>query len=142
MGGTGPVMALKAILFADAVQYSRHISAHEQATLDHMDACFGVFRQLAPAYSGELVKTTGDGALVEFSSAVAALQYALAAQDRFAALAETLPADRRIRFRMGIHLGDVQRREGDIYGHPEFWPPSRRRGCSALAPQTHAARER
>jgi class 3 adenylate cyclase/DNA-binding SARP family transcriptional activator len=111
------IPTLKAVLFADAAQYSRHVLAHERATLDFMDRCFSSFRELAHEYGGHVVKTTGDGALVEFSSAVAAVRYGLAAQAYFKGLTDALPADQQIRFRMGVHLGDVQERGGDLYGH-------------------------
>src|SRR5262245_19343096 len=109
--------ALRAILFADAVAYSRHVQADEQATLDFMQLCFAAFGELAASHGGEVLKTMGDGAMVEFGSATEAVLYALTAQDRLAELAGSLPAERRIRFRIGIHLGEVRHREGDVYGH-------------------------
>lgn len=112
---SGP--ALRAILFADAVGYSRQVQAHEQATLDLMDSCFSVFREQAAVRGGEVVKTMGDGAMVEFASATEAVLYALAVQEELTALAGGLPSDHRIKFRIGIHLGEVQHRGGDVYGH-------------------------
>ena len=112
-----PPFVLRAILFADAVQYSRHMQADEQSTLDFVHRCFSVFRRLAPLNGGEVLKTMGDGAMVEFSSATDAVLYALAAQDELTALAEGVPSNRRIRFRIGIHLGEVKHRDGDVYGH-------------------------
>lgn len=108
---------LKAILFADAAQYSRHTMADEESTLSFMQICFSVMRELAPGHGGEVVKTLGDGAMVEFSSAVSALRYGLAVQARLGELAAQRSRERQIQFRIGIHLGDVQRREGDLYGH-------------------------
>lgn len=117
MTATQPPSALRAILFADAEQYSRHVHAHEQATLDFIQRCFTVFRDLAPAHRGEMLKTTGDGAMVEFTSATEAVLYALAAQEQITALADSQPKGHQIRFRMGIHLGEVKHRDGDVYGH-------------------------
>ncbi|WP_455269622.1 adenylate/guanylate cyclase domain-containing protein [Rhizobium herbae] len=112
-----PPSALRAILFADAAEYTRHVQAQEQVTLDYMERCFAVFRDLAGAHGGEVLKTMGDGLLVEFASASASVVYALSAQDRLAALSETLPREHQIQFRIGIHLGEVQHRDGDVYGH-------------------------
>ncbi|TIL65297.1 MAG: hypothetical protein E5Y77_22055 [Mesorhizobium sp.] len=114
---TPPPSALRAILFADAEQYSRHVHAHEQATLNFVERCFAVFRDLSPAHGGQVLKTTGDGAIVEFTSATEALLYALAAQERLAALADSQPKGHQLRFRIGIHLGEVKHRGGDVYGH-------------------------
>ncbi|MCV9999758.1 hypothetical protein OE766_16075 [Pararhizobium sp. YC-54] len=112
-----PPSVLRAILFADAAEYSRHVQAQEQMTLDYMERCFVVFRELAGEHGGEVLKTMGDGLLVEFASASASVVYALSAQDRLADLSTTLPKDHQIRFRIGIHLGEVQHRGGDVYGH-------------------------
>lgn len=112
-----PDFALRAILFADAVQYSRHVLDEEQSTLNFMQRCFTVFREMAPLNGGALLKTMGDGAMVEFGSAREALSYALSVQDKLTALASDLPVERQIRFRMGIHLGEVQHLDGDVYGH-------------------------
>jgi class 3 adenylate cyclase/DNA-binding SARP family transcriptional activator len=109
--------ALKAILFADAAQYSRHVVAEERWTLDFMQRCFAVFRELAPLNGGQVLKTMGDGAMVEFGSAREAMSYALAAQERLVGLAADMPPERQIRFRIGIHLGEVQHLDGDVYGH-------------------------
>ncbi|MFI0845905.1 adenylate/guanylate cyclase domain-containing protein [Mesorhizobium sp. IMUNJ 23232] len=109
--------ALRAILFADAEGYSRHMHSHEQATLDFMQRCFATFRDLAPMHDGEMLKTTGDGALVEFTSATEAVLYALAAQEQLRSLADGQPKNHQIRFRIGIHLGEVKHRDGDVYGH-------------------------
>ncbi len=109
--------ALRAILFADAVQYTRHVHSNEQATLDLMERCFAVMRTLAALHGGEVLKTMGDGAMVEFPSASEAVLYALVAQEQLAALADRQPETSQIRFRIGIHLGEVTHRDGDVYGH-------------------------
>jgi DNA-binding SARP family transcriptional activator/TolB-like protein len=82
-----------------------------------MERCFAILRDLAPAHSGEMLKTTGDGAMVEFTSATEAVLYALAAQEKLTVLADTQPKSQQIRFRIGIHLGEVRHRGGDVYGH-------------------------
>jgi class 3 adenylate cyclase len=108
---------LAAILAADVAGYSRLMGANEEGTLQHLRAHR---RELLDPKIGEhrgrIVKTTGDGMLVEFSSVVDAVRCAVEIQramiDRDAGIAE----DRRITFRIGINLGDVIADGDDIYG--------------------------
>lgn len=109
--------SLRAILFADAVEYSRHVLADEQPTLDFVQRSFSILRELATLNGGEVLKTMGDGAMVEFDSARDAVLFALTAQDKLVDLATQQPHNRQILFRMGIHLGEVQRLGGDVFGH-------------------------
>nr|WP_310416664.1 BTAD domain-containing putative transcriptional regulator [Mycoplana sp. BE70] len=108
---------LKAILFADAVQYSQHMAVDEPSTVESIQRCFDVFRTLAPQYRGEVLKTMGDGALADFESAVEALRFGLEVQSRFREMDAALAPDRRIDFRIGIDLGEVQFRDGELFGH-------------------------
>src|SRR5437667_12604809 len=98
---------LAAILAADVAGYSRLIEADEEGTLVRLKTLrTEVIDPKIAGYKGRIVKTTGDGLLVEFASVVDALRCASEAQ---AALAESnalLPAERRIEFRIGIHQGD------------------------------------
>jgi adenylate cyclase len=108
---------LAAILAADVVGYSRLIGLDEEGTLERLKAHR---RQLVDPkiseHRGRIVKTTGDGMLVEFASVVDAVRCAAEIQramiDREAETAE----DRRIRFRVGINLGDVVVEDDDIFG--------------------------
>jgi class 3 adenylate cyclase/TolB-like protein/Tfp pilus assembly protein PilF len=108
---------LAAILAADVAGYSRLMGADEEGTLRHLQAHR---RELIDPkireHKGRLVKTTGDGMLVEFSSVVDAVRCAVEMQramiDREADAAE----ERRIRFRIGINLGDIIIDKGDIFG--------------------------
>jgi class 3 adenylate cyclase/DNA-binding SARP family transcriptional activator len=99
---------LKAILFADLNQYSRLVADDEAGTLAYVERCFTVFRNQAHDHGGEFIKTTGDGVVVIFNSAAGAVRYAIAVQSALSG-----PG----RFRVGIHVGEVQRRDGDIFGH-------------------------
>src|SRR6476469_1353288 len=106
---------LVAILAADVSGYSRLMGVDEEGTLAALKTCR---RELVDPkiaeHRGRIVKTTGDGALVEFASAVAAVRCAVEIQR---AMAErTVPEDRRIEFRIGINVGDIIIDEGDIYG--------------------------
>jgi len=108
---------LAAILAADVVGYSRLIEADEEGTLGRLKALLAqIVDPKIAGHRGRIVKTTGDGLLVEFSSVVDALRCATEVQ---AAIAETnapLPTDGRIDFRIGIHQGDIVVEDGDIFG--------------------------
>jgi len=109
---------LAAILAADVAGYSRLTGADEEGTV----ARLGILRAEAidPAIAsshGRIVKTTGDGMLVEFASVVDAVRAAIAIQSDLAARNATEPTDRRLEFRIGIHLGDVMvQPDGDLMG--------------------------
>jgi len=108
---------LKAVLVADLEGYARIMSADEVAAHATTSRCLDVFRELAPEHGGSLVKTTGDGAMLEFYSATNAVRYGLEAQRKLSALTDDLPCERRPRFRIGVHLGEIIHEGGDIYGH-------------------------
>jgi class 3 adenylate cyclase len=108
---------LAAILAADVAGYSRLIGADEQGTLTRLKAIRSelIDPQIA-AHHGRIVKTTGDGLLVEFGSTVDALRCASEVQAHMAERnAATVPED-RIEWRIGIHQGDIVVEDGDIFG--------------------------
>jgi TolB-like protein/class 3 adenylate cyclase len=108
---------LAAILAADVVGYSRLIGADEGGTLRALkEIRTDLFDPTIATHKGRLVKTTGDGLLVEFSSVVDALRCATQLQERLVEHSASLPAERRIEFRMGIHQGDVVVEDGDLFG--------------------------
>ena len=108
---------LAAILAADVVGYSRMMGADEEGTLAALKATRReLIEPKIAEHQGRMVKTTGDGALVEFASAVDAVRCALAVQGGAAERNAAVPEDRRIEFRIGINVGDVIIDEGDIYG--------------------------
>jgi adenylate cyclase len=108
---------LAAILAADVAGYSRLMSADEEGTLTALKA---IRRELIDPkiaeHGGRLVKTTGDGALVEFASAVDAVRCAMQIQRAMSERNAAIQEDRRIEFRIGINVGDIIVDEGDIYG--------------------------
>jgi adenylate cyclase len=108
---------LAAILAADVAGYSRLMGVDEEGTLAALKACRHelVYPKVAE-HRGRIVKTTGDGALVEFASAVDAVRCAMEIQRGMAARGATIPEDRRIEFRIGINVGDIISDGGDIYG--------------------------
>jgi len=110
------VRRLAAILAADVAGYSRLMGADEEGTLARlMSYRRALLEPNIAAHNGRIVKTTGDGLLVEFSSAVDAVRCALAVQRGMAASAAG-PPERRIQFRVGINVGDVLADGEDILG--------------------------
>jgi adenylate cyclase len=108
---------LAAILAADVVGYSRLMGVSETATL----AALKAHRQelidgLLAQHQGRIVKLTGDGMLVEFASVVNALTCAVEVQRSMVSRNADIPADRRIEFRIGLHLGDILVEDDDIFG--------------------------
>jgi TolB-like protein/class 3 adenylate cyclase len=108
---------LAAILAADIAGYSRLMGADEEGTL----ACLKAHRRelIDPKiaeHRGRVVKTTGDGILIEFPSVVDAVRCAIEAQRGMFERNTQLPEDKRIEFRVGINLGDVMVDDRDLYG--------------------------
>ncbi len=108
---------LAVIVAADVVGYSRLMGLDEEGTLERLRA---IRREIVDPqifkHRGRIVKTTGDGILVEFASAVEAVRCAIEVQQRMAANAAAAMESQRILFRIGVNLGDVISEEGDIFG--------------------------
>ncbi len=108
---------LAAILAADVAGYSRLIGHDEEGTLAALKSCRReVIDPKIAEHRGRIVKTTGDGALVEFASAVDAVRCAVEVQRGMADRNAHLPDTSRIEFRIGINVGDIVSDEGDIFG--------------------------
>src|SRR5439155_17591969 len=106
---------LAAILAADVAGYSRLIGADEEGTLGRLKALRAdVIDPKIAGHQGRIVKTTGDGLLVEFASVVGALRCAAEMQAVLSQSNALLPTDHRIEFRIGIHMGDIVVEESDI----------------------------
>nr|WP_274613572.1 adenylate/guanylate cyclase domain-containing protein [Bradyrhizobium acaciae] len=102
---------------ADVAGYSRLMSRDEERTLtDLKTARKTVVDPIIATCRGRIVKTTGDGMLVEFASAVDATQCAIGVQRGMAEQNAAVPIDRRIEFRIGIHVGDIIIDNDDIFG--------------------------
>jgi adenylate cyclase len=117
MTGERVVRRLAAILAADVVGYSRLMGRDEHGTLARLKA--HRTERLEPIlarHGGRLVKLTGDGALVEFPSAVDALNAAITFQQAVTESNRDQPEDTRIVFRIGLHLGDLIVEGDDLYG--------------------------
>jgi adenylate cyclase len=108
---------LAAILAADVAGYSRLMGHNEEETLATLKACR---RELIDPkiaeHHGRIVKTTGDGLLVEFGSTVDAVRCAIDIQRTMSARDAGLPPDKKIEFRIGINVGDIIVEDNDIFG--------------------------
>jgi adenylate cyclase len=117
MAGDRVQRRLTAILAADVAGYSRLIGDDEEGTLARLKQHR---RELVDAkiaeHSGRIVKTTGDGMLIEFASAVDAVRCAIAVQVGMAERNADVPRTRRIEFRVGLHVGDIVIEDDDIFG--------------------------
>jgi adenylate cyclase len=113
-----PQRRLTTILAADVAGYSRLVGIDEEGTVARLGAVLAEIVEPAIAGNrGRIVKTTGDGMLVEFASVVDAARAALAIQTAMAARNAPEAPDRRIEYRIGIHLGDVLvQPDGDLMG--------------------------
>ncbi|MBV8120378.1 MAG: adenylate/guanylate cyclase domain-containing protein, partial [Alphaproteobacteria bacterium] len=108
---------LAAILAADVAGYSRLMGEDEEGTLAALRRVRSELGDPKIAeHRGRIVKTTGDGLLVEFASVVDAVRCAVEVQREMIARNAAAPADRRIEFRMGINVGDIIIEDGDIFG--------------------------
>lgn len=107
---------LAAVLFADIADYARLVSEDESHALDLSDQCLDAIKRRAAEQEGALIRTTGDGCLLAFQSAIAAVRCAVAAQADIIALNADSSDERQVRVRIGIHLGEITPRGGDIYG--------------------------
>ncbi|MGE5770239.1 MAG: adenylate/guanylate cyclase domain-containing protein [Betaproteobacteria bacterium] len=108
---------LAAILYADAAGYSRLTEADEEGTHDVLRNHRAVLIQAIGAEAGRVCHTAGDAVLAEFGSVVAALNCAIAAQRDLAKRNGMLPENRRLKFRIGVNLGDVMVDGAQIYGN-------------------------
>ena len=108
---------LAAILAADVVSVSRLMGSDEEGTLAALKTILrGVVNPLVLEHRGRIVKTTGDGMLVEFASVVDAVRCAVEIQHEMHTRNTEIPAERRIEYRIGINVGDIIIEDGDIFG--------------------------
>lgn len=107
---------LVAILAADVEGYSRLMHGDEEATLAVLSAHRALVDQLIARHKGRIANTAGDSVLAEFASVLEAVHCAVEIQETLAQVNEAEPEARQMRFRIGINLGDVMVKEGDIFG--------------------------
>ena len=108
---------LAAILAADVVGFSRLTGSDEEGTLARLRTLWSdLIAPTIAVQNGRVVKRTGDGSIIEFRSVVDAARCAIEVQNGMSERNAGLPPDRRIEFRVGIHLGDVVEESHDLAG--------------------------
>src|SRR5947208_15285254 len=107
---------LAAIMFTDMVGYSALSQRDDKLALELLEEHRRLRREIFPRFNGTEIKTIGDAFLVEFHSALEAAQCAIEIQRTLAKRNHDVASDRRIDVRIGIHIGDVVHRGGDVYG--------------------------
>ncbi len=107
---------LAAIFAADVAGYSRLMAQDEVGTLRALTAHRKIMDRLITEHGGRIANTAGDSVLAEFPSAVDAVQCAVEVQEYLTAANERIMGKHRIEFRIGVHVGDVMVRGGDLFG--------------------------
>jgi adenylate cyclase len=107
---------LAAIMFTDMVGYSALAQRDDKIALELLEEHRRLLREIFPRFHGTEIKTIGDAFLVEFGSALEAAQCAIEIQRTLAKRNHDVTSDRRIEIKIGIHIGDVVHRDGDVYG--------------------------
>src|SRR5215475_10797065 len=111
------IRKLETILAADVAGYSRLMQGDDEATVATLEACRGIFRERIQAHRGRVVDMAGDSVLAVFDAATGAVRAAVEIQVALVERNETLPGARRMRFRIGVNLGEViERPDGTVYG--------------------------
>jgi class 3 adenylate cyclase len=113
--GTGQ-RTLAAIVFTDAVSFSRMMSRDEERGLRLVARDLAAMRTVCETFGGQVLKSTGDGLLMLFTSAVQAVSCGLEIQRNFEMRNLEVPRNERLQHRIGIHLGDVFQHGGDVMG--------------------------
>src|SRR5205085_4263645 len=107
---------LAAIMFTDMVGYSALSQRDDKLAQELLEEHRRLLREIFPRFNGTEIKTIGDAFLVEFNSALEAAQCAIEIQRTLSKRNHDVPVARRIEVRIGIHIGDVVHRGGDVYG--------------------------
>ena len=104
------------ILVADVVGYSKHMERDENATLKAYAECEKILKNCLKKYKGSIFNTAGDSALAEFPSAVNAVECGVAFQGEIKKRNESDKTEVKLEFRIGINMGDVVKKEGNLFG--------------------------
>jgi adenylate cyclase len=107
---------LAAILAADVEGYSRLMGEDEVGTMRNLAGHRKTMDRVISQHHGRIANTAGDSVLAEFPSAVDAVQCAVTVQERLADANERFVEERRVQFRIGVHVGDVMVKDGDLLG--------------------------
>ena len=107
---------LAAIMFADVVGYSRMMASNEERTLELLKDFENICSPIISKHDGEIIKKVGDELFCEFSSAKQAVDCALEIQEAIQPYNDSRPKDFKLQVRIGIHIGDIVLRDGDVFG--------------------------
>jgi class 3 adenylate cyclase len=107
---------LAAIMFADVVGYSRMMASNEERTLELLKDFENICSPIISKHDGEIIKKVGDELFCEFSSAKQAVDCALEIQEAIQPYNDSRPKDYKLQVRIGIHVGDIVLRDGDVFG--------------------------
>src|SRR5215475_7960594 len=107
---------LAAIFSADVAGDTRLMNSEEAGTLRLLGAHRETADRIIAQHGGRIANTAGDSILAEFPNASDALQCALGVQERIGAMNDEVPEERRVSFRIGIHVGEAMVRSGDLFG--------------------------
>ena len=116
MSGSEKNRKIAVIFVADVVGYSKHMEKDEDATLKAYGECEKILKKLLKKYVGSIFNTGGDSALVEFQSAVNAVECAVDFQNEIKERNASDKTDTKLEFRIGINMGDVVQKEGNLLG--------------------------
>ena len=117
VGGEALTQRLAAILSADAAAYSRLMAADDRATIAALDDARAIFRKEIEGHDGRVVDMAGDSVLAVFGTSAGAVKAALTIQGELRAKTAALSPERRMLFRIGVHVGDVfEKPDGTVYG--------------------------
>ena len=116
MSGSEKSRKIAVVFVADVVGYSKHMEKDEDATLKAYDVCEKILNKLLKKYVGSIFNTGGDSALVEFQSAVNAVECAVDFQNEIKERNASGKTDTKLEFRIGINMGDVVQKEGNLLG--------------------------
>src|ERR1700759_3332470 len=116
MSGSTEQRKLAAIMFTDMVGYSALSQRDDKLALELLEEHRQILRKIFPEFNGTEIKTIGDAFLVEFNSALEAAQCAIEIQRALAKRNADAAAPRQIELKIGVHIGDVIHRDGDVYG--------------------------
>src|SRR5205809_2439475 len=103
-------------MFTDMVGYSALAQRNDKLALELLEEHRALLREILPRFNGSEIKTIGDAFLIEFYSALEAAQCAIEIQRAIAHRNHDVSAERRIELKIGVHIGDVVHRAGDVYG--------------------------
>ncbi len=124
---------LAAILAADVVGYSAMVGRDEEGAIAAFKGCLEALAPIIGMHGGRVVKTMGDGLLVEYTSVVDAVVSAQAMQRRIAERNRELPEDQAMRFRIGVHVGDIVVEATTFSATASISPPGWRGRLSPVA---------